>query len=399
MKARVAHAMERSLIHRGRWVCSQHRAPVEAAPAVIAVAMHCMHIVGPVWHSTGEVVAANNETESNSCYGSAMPAPAPLLRRLRLPGAALVLVAAALVAAGCGSADDTGDAAPGAIDVVATTTQLGDVVREVGGDQVAVHQLLQPNTDPHEYEPRPDDVKRTASAKVVFESGDNLDKWMGDVVSQSGSDATVVDVGSTVTDRLPGEPSGEEASKYDPHWWHDPVNVVSAIGTVEAALAKADPANAKAYAANAEAYRKKVEALDAGIEACFAKVPPGDLKLVTDHDAFGYFAKRYGLDVVGAVIPSQTTKAQPSAKELTELARTIKAEHVKAVFPESSVNPKLAQAIARTTGARADLELYGDTLGPKGSSGDTYLKMEQANADAMVTGFTGGEQHCAIPGV
>jgi len=328
-----------------------------------------------------------------------MPASAPLLRRLRLPGAALVLVAAALVAAGCGSSDDTGGAAPGAIDVVATTTQLGDVVREVGGDQVAVHQILQPNTDPHEYEPRPDDVKRTAGAKVVFESGDNLDKWMGDVVSQSGSDATVVDVGSTVTDRLPGESSGDEASKYDPHWWHDPANVASAIGTVEGALAKADPANATAYAANATAYRKKVQALDAGIEACFAKVPRGDLKLVTDHDAFGYFAKRYGLDVVGAVIPSQTTKAQPSAKELTELARTIKAERVKAVFPESSVNPKLAQAIARTTGARADLELYGDTLGPKGSSGDTYLKMEQANADAMVTGFTGGKQHCAIPGV
>jgi len=400
MKPRVAHAIARSLIHRGRWVCSQHRAPVEAAPAVIAVAMHCMHIVGPVWHSTGDPAAPITRLSPILATVPAMPAPAPFLRRQCLPAAALVLVAAALVAAGCGSSDDAGgDAAPGAIDVVATTTQLGDVVREVGDDHVAVHQILQPNTDPHEYEPRPDDVKRTAGAKVVFESGDNLDRWMGDVVAQSGSDADVVDVGATVPDRLPGEDSGEEASEYDPHWWHDPANVEAAIGTVEGALAKADPANAKAYAANAARYLAKVQALDAGIEACFAKVPPGDLKLVTDHDAFGYFAKRYGLDVVGAVIPSQTTKAQPSAKELTELTRTIKAEHVKAVFPESSVNPKLAQAIARTTGARADLELYGDTLGPKGSSGDTYLKMEQANADAMVTGFTGGEQHCAIPGV
>jgi len=400
MKARVAQAIDRSLIQRGRWVCSQHRAPVEAAPAVIAVAMHCMHIVGPVWHPAGEVAASIMRLSPILATVPAMPAPAPLRRHLRLPGVVLVLAVAALVAAGCGSSDEAGsDAAPGAIDVVATTTQMGDVVREIGGDHVAVHQILQPNTDPHEYEPRPDDVKRTAGAKVVFESGDNLDEWMGDVVSQSGSDADVVDVGATVPDRLPGETSGEEASRYDPHWWHDPANVEAAIGTVEGALAKADPANAKAYAANAAHYLARVQALDAGIKACFAAVPPGDLKLVTDHDAFGYFAKRYGLDVVGAVIPSQTTKAQPSAKELTELARTIKAERVKAVFPESSVNPKLAQAIARTTGARADLELYGDTLGPEGSAGDTYLRMEQANADAMVTGFTGGQRHCTIPGI
>ena len=126
-----------------------------------------------------------------------------------------------------------------------------------------------------------------------------------------------------------------------------------------------------------------------------ASVPPSQRKLVTDHDAFGYFADRYGIDVVGAVIPSQTTQAQASAKDLSALAELIEREHVKAIFPESSLSPKVAEAIASQTGASADHSLYGDTLGPEGSDGSTYLRMEAANADSMVRGFTGGRRGCA----
>ena len=129
------------------------------------------------------------------------------------------------------------------------------------------------------------------------------------------------------------------------------------------------------------------------------RVPPAARKLVTDHDAFGYFARRYGITVVGAVIPSQTTQAQSSARRRRRAERLIRRERVRAVFPESSMNAKLAQAIARQTGACADLTLYGDTLGPKGSTGATYLAMERANADAMVRGFTGGAQRCPIAGL
>jgi ABC-type Zn uptake system ZnuABC Zn-binding protein ZnuA len=138
-----------------------------------------------------------------------------------------------------------------------------------------------------------------------------------------------------------------------------------------------------------------VRALDAGIARCLARVPLARRRLVTDHDAFGYFAHRYGITVVGAVIPSQTTQAQPSAGDVAALVRVIRREGVRAVFPESSVNPRLARAIAARTGARADLELYGDTLGPAGSPGATYLGMERANADAMARGFTGGRAGCA----
>ena len=120
---------------------------------------------------------------------------------------------------------------------------------------------------------------------------------------------------------------------------------------------------------------------------------------MTDHDAFGYFANRYRIDVVGAVIPAQTTQAQPSAGDLSRLADLVQREGVKAIFPESSLNPDLAETIAHQTGASADYTLYGDTLGPEDSSGATYLEMEQANADAMARGFTGGERGCRIKGI
>jgi zinc/manganese transport system substrate-binding protein len=130
------------------------------------------------------------------------------------------------------------------------------------------------------------------------------------------------------------------------------------------------------------------------VARCIDSVAPSQRKLVTDHDAFGYFANRYGIDVVGAIIPSQTTQAQPSAQDLANLIHLIKREKVRAVFPESSLIPKVADAIASQTGASSDYTLYGDTLGPAGSSGATYVQMEEANADAMVRGFTGVRHGC-----
>jgi zinc/manganese transport system substrate-binding protein len=305
-----------------------------------------------------------------------------LRRALLVPAAAV-----ALLLAGCGA--DTGGAPPGQVKVVASATQIADFARAVGGDRAKVVGLLKPNTDPHDYEPRPYDVLATTDAGVVLESGDGLDRWMGTVVKQSGSDATVVDLGARVPIELPG----------DPHWWHDPRNAQVAVAAIREALTKANPGARAVYARNADTYLAKLRALDRGIAACVQRVPPTARKLVTDHDAFGYFARRYGIAVLGAVIPSQTTQAQPSARDVARLTRLIRRERVRAVFPESSINAKLAQAIARQTGAVSDLTLYGDTLVPKGSSGATYLTMEQANADAMVRGFTGGAQRCAIAGL
>jgi ABC-type Zn uptake system ZnuABC Zn-binding protein ZnuA/ABC-type Mn2+/Zn2+ transport system permease subunit len=303
-------------------------------------------------------------------------------------GAVLALAALALAACGPGGSSSHG------LDLVATTTQIGDWARIVAGPDASVHQLLQPNTDPHEYEPRPSDVEATAGADLVLENGDRLDQWMDKVVSSSGGKPTVVDLGTRVPVKLPGETSGPEASRYDPHWWHDPRNAISAVEHIEAALSRAEPSKKAAFENRAQAYVARLRSLDRGIAACFSRVPKPERELVTDHDAFNYFAARYGIRVVGAIIPSQTSQAQPSAGETARLIALVKREHVHAVFPESSINPRLARAVARETGARSDLVLYGDTLGPEGSPGATYVGMEETNATRMAAGFSGGEVAC-----
>jgi ABC-type Zn uptake system ZnuABC Zn-binding protein ZnuA/ABC-type Mn2+/Zn2+ transport system permease subunit len=322
---------------------------------------------------------------------------AALLRSIgpRRVGLTSAVVAALALMAGCGGSGSSS----GKVDVVATTTQIGDFARQVGGDAVDAHQILAPNTDPHDYEPRPDDVTSTAGAKIVFVNGDNLDAWMEKVVDDSGSDAMVVNLGDDLPVKLPGESSGPEASQYDPHWWHDPRNAEEAVRQIAAQLSVVDPKDKGAFQANADAYLAKLKRLDAGIASCFDGVPSADRKLVTDHDAFNYFANRYGIQVIGAVIPSQTTQAQPNAQDLSNLADLVRKEGVKAVFPESSLSPKLAQTIGSETGASANYTLYGDTLGPADSSGDTYLHMEQANADQMVKGFTDGRSGCEVTGL
>jgi zinc/manganese transport system substrate-binding protein len=321
-----------------------------------------------------------------------------LARLLPRPGRrALVIGASALVllAGGCGSSSKSSGAR---VSVVATTTQIADFTRAVGGSRVGVHQILAPNTDPHDYEPRPGDVTKTASAKLAFNSGDNLDSWMRKVVDNSGGHPKVIDLSASNVAHVAGESSGPEASRYDPHWWHDPINAEAAVKAIRDALVRAAPQNREQYEANTQRYLAKLARLDTGIRACFDGVPAGQRKLVTSHDAFNYFARRYGVTIVGAIIPSQTTQAQPSAGDIDALVRQVKREKVRAIFLESSVNPKLARRVAEETGVNADLTLYGDTLGPPGSAGSTYLGMEAHNADAMVRGFTGDQRRCRITG-
>lgn len=295
------------------------------------------------------------------------------LARFLAAGAAVFLIS------GCGS--DSGDEG---ISVVATTPVVGDLVQNVAGEDVEVTTLMSADTDPHDYEPRPDDVEALASADLVISSGGDVDAWISDAVGDSGSGADVLVLGEVVPHELPD----------DPHWWHDPLNAAGGAGQIAGAVADIKPEARASIEARADAYIQEVQRLDRGISRCLDAVPADQRKLVTDHDAFAYLADRYDIEVVGAVIPATTTEAQASAGELAELRDLIESEGVRAVFPEASVTTDLAETIADEAGASADHELYGDSLGPEGSAGATYLEMIRANADSLVRGFTGGERGC-----
>lgn len=292
---------------------------------------------------------------------------------------ALVLAMVAAVAIGCG--DDS--ASRGGVTVVATTTQAADLVRQVGGTRVNVEGMLRPGGDPHDYEPRPSDVAAVADATVVFRSGGEVDSWLNDVIDNAGGDTQVVSLVDSV-----------RHLDDDPHWWQDPTNGVRAVEAIRAELTKAAPGGRAAFARNAERTVRTLRGLDRQITACVERVPRAKRKIVTTHDALGYFARRYGVKVVGAVIPSLSTQAQASAGDVQRLVEQIRHEGVEAVFPESSVNPDIELAIAREAGASIGDSLYADSLGPEGSAGETYAGALAADAAALVRGMSGGSVNC-----
>jgi ABC-type Zn uptake system ZnuABC Zn-binding protein ZnuA len=306
---------------------------------------------------------------------------------LRALAVVLVVVSVTLLIAGCGGEPAGAD---GRVAVTATTTQVADFARNVGGSRVEVTGLLAPNADPHEYEPRPDDVKSLARAKLVLRSGGDLDEWLDGAIESAGGDARVV----TLIDSVHRIGKGKDT---DPHWWQDPRNAELAVGAISEALAKADPEGRAQYNANASAYLEKLRALDRAVVTCLNEVPATQRKLVTTHDALGYYARRYGIEVIGTVIPSLSTQGQPSAGETAKLIDTIRRARVKALFAESSVNAKVEQAIARETGAKVGKPLWADTLGSKASDGATYLQSIAANTKTLVAGFTGGARSCELP--
>jgi ABC-type Zn uptake system ZnuABC Zn-binding protein ZnuA len=280
------------------------------------------------------------------------------------------------------------------VTAVATTTQVADLVRNVGGGRVDVHGILPPNADPHGYEPRPSDAKALTDADVVFQSGGDLDTWLDEVVDSAGGHAqrvTLIDSVTTIKGK--DQHGGEET---DPHWWQDPRNAVLAVAAIRDALVKADPGGRAGYERRAAAYTSRLRSLDAEVARCMERVPAAKRKLVTTHDALGYFANRYGIEVIGAVIPALSTQAQPSAKDVQQLVDQIKREGVEAVFPEASLSRKLEQAISREAGAEVGGQLWADTLGPKGSSGATYLDAIGANASTLADGMSGGRVSCGF---
>jgi len=282
-----------------------------------------------------------------------------------------------LAAAGC-TQTAIAKPPPGTIAVVATTTQMQDLVRNVGGGRVHVVGILHPNVDPHDFEPTPSTVVALTGAKLVVESGVGLDAWADQLVASAGTSAPVFDAAAHLPIR------GD-----DPHWWGDPTLVERAATALARRLGEVDPGHRAAYARNGARYVRQVARMDAENRRLVATVPPADRKLVTNHDAFGYLAAHYGIRVVGSVFPALSTAAQPSAQDVASLIGRIRAQHVRAIFTESSLDPAVERQIGAEAGARVFADLYGDSLGPAGSPGATYLGMERWNVRAMVAGFLG----------
>ncbi|MCZ7573026.1 MAG: metal ABC transporter substrate-binding protein [Ardenticatenaceae bacterium] len=322
----------------------------------------------------------------------------------RLIALALVLV---LVLTACGPANQSGPAAttsrnaPGAtgeraaigqpLQVVATTTIVGDVVRNIAGDKVQLTVLMPPGADPHSFEPTPQDVAAIANADIVFINGVGLEKFLEPLLENAGGDARTVSVSEGVATReFAGEEehAGEDEHEGDdPHVWFNPLNVVVWTDNIEKTLSELDPNNAEAYRSSAEAYKQQLAELDNWIQGQVTGIPENRRTLVVDHALFGYFADRYGFEQVGAVIPGVSTMAEPSAQEIAALEETMRALQVPAIFVGTTVNPTLAERVAEDTGTRL-VRVFTDSLSPPDGPASSYLALMRYDVSAFVDAFS-----------
>ena len=262
--------------------------------------------------------------------------------------------------------------------VVASFTVLADVVKQVGGEHVKVTSLVGPNGDPHEFEPSPADAKSLNAAKVTFVSGEGLEGWMDRLISASGYKGRPVIVSEGINTRTMEE-DGQAVT--DPHVWNSPVNVKVWVANIEKALSAADPADAAAFKANAEAYTKTLDQLDAYARSKFATIPADRRKVLTSHDAFGYFGREYD---VGFLAPlGVSTESEASAADVAKLIEQIRTEHVKTYFIENSNDPRLVMQVASATGAEPGGELYVESLSDAKGPAPTYEKMFRYNVNQI----------------
>lgn len=283
----------------------------------------------------------------------------------------VLTVMGALLASAC-SSDETDD---GRLRVVATIAPVGALAHAVAGDAVRLDILVKAGVDPHEYELSTADARILSRAQVILRNGLGADQFLDRAIE--GTSGTVV----TVSDGLPLREVLEGGVRSsDPHVWHNPMNDIAMVDSIVKALSAALPAQSTTFEANGRAYQDRLRAVDLEVKSIIETIPPANRKMVTDHDAFGYFADHYGLTIVGTVIPSTSTGTEPSAAQIAELVKVIRKEGVGAIFAESSVDPKVARSVAAET--RVDIvdDLYGDSLGAAGSGAETVDGMLLSNA-------------------
>ena len=259
--------------------------------------------------------------------------------------------------------------------VVASFSILADMAREVGGDAVDVTALVGPDGDAHVFEPTPADVKRLSNADLVIVNGLRFEGWIERLIQVSGYRGPVVVVSHGITTRLLGPVP-------DPHAWQSLANARRYVDNIRGALVAARPAQATAIERRSADYLRRVDALDASVRARLGQIAPADRRVVTSHDAFGYFADAYGVTFVSAI--GWSTGSEASAADVSRIVRQLKAQNVRAVFVENISDARLVQRIAHEAGARVGGTLYSDALSPPGTSGDSYLRMFEHNASTLL---------------
>ncbi|MDP9364002.1 MAG: zinc ABC transporter substrate-binding protein [Chloroflexota bacterium] len=321
--------------------------------------------------------------------------------RARRPWWALFVLLALLLSPAVGRAQEATPAAGGMVDVlptpaplpaampraegplvvVATTGILADLVAQVGGERVEVVSLLPANADPHDFEPAPEDLVRVEGADSVVRHGLGLDEWSEGLIENADAELPVI----VATEGIETRPSDdEEFAEGDPHVWFDPMRTGEMVRNIAAGLSEVDPDGEATYQARGDAYAAELRVLDAAIQAAIDTVPRERRKLVTNHDALGYYADRYGLEIVGTVIPGLETTAEPSAREVATLIEAIEREGVPAIFAENTTSPALAEELAAEAGVRVVDDLYTDSLGEPGSGADTYLGLMRTDTTLIV---------------
>ncbi len=312
---------------------------------------------------------------------------------IALAGMGLLL---AFALAACGSPAATGEERPV---VVATTTQVGSVARELGGDAIKLSVLLAPGVEAHDFELTPEGAAALERADLVLMSGAGLEDWLHDTLEATGAEERSRDLSAGIELRAPDKEGAdhdhehgedEHSAGVDPHYWLSGPNQVRMVENARDALVALAPDAADAIEARAAELIARIEEADAEVRRLMDDVPPERRTVVTDHDALGYFIDEYGLTFGGSIFPSLDVSSEPSAREIEALVAEIREVGVTAIFTESAVDPALARAIAEEAGARVvDEPLYTDSLGPEGSGADTLDGMLLHNATVIHGGLTG----------
>jgi zinc/manganese transport system substrate-binding protein len=266
--------------------------------------------------------------------------------------------------------------------VLATFSILGDLVRNVGGDRVEVTTLVGPNSDAHVYSPAPADAKKVAAAQVVITNGFGFEGWMARLVRASGSKASPAVATKGIKARKQAA-HGHGHDDTDPHAWQSVANAKIYVANIRAALIAADPAGKAAYEANAAAYLEKLDALDKEVREAVAAIPQDRRRIITSHDAFGYFQAAYGIEFIAP--QGVSTESEASARDVGRIITQIKRQKIPAVFLENVTDPRLIQRIAAESGAKVGGQLYSDALTDEKGAAPTYIDMIRYNIKQLVT--------------